>query len=340
MKRLLLRAAQILAACTLVAIAYERAKPDELMHQAATQFLVSLSPEQKKRAQFPLDNMDERTHWLYTPFPRQGLALREMTTAQQQLAEALLSAGLSSQGLIKAHTIMSLDQILYVLEKDGDLERDPMKYYVTIFGEPSAKGAWGYRFEGHHVSLNYTIVNGKIASTPSFFGSNPAEVLETRRKGLRVLARQQDSAQKMIESLTPSQLAEAVTDKTAPGDILTTNSRKAALSGQPNGLAWSKLTAPQRDLLEQVVAEYAFDFPPEIAEARMTQFKKVQSQSFFAWAGGIRPGEKRYFRIQTPEFLIEFDQTQDNGNHIHSVWRDYKGDWGEDLLAAHYKAAH
>src|SRR5215472_18217785 len=224
MKRTLLRTAQFLAACTLAAIAYERAKTDELMYQSATQFLVSLSPEQKKRVQFPLDNMDERTHWLYTPFPRQGLALREMTTAQQQLAEALLSAGLSSQGLIKAHTIMSLDQILYVMEKDGDLERDPMKYYVTIFGEPSAKGAWGYRFEGHHVSLNYTIVNGKIASTPSFFGSNPAEVLETRRKGLRALGREQDTAQKMINSLTPAQLAEAVTDKTAPGDILTTNS--------------------------------------------------------------------------------------------------------------------
>ena len=340
MKRTFLRIAQISAAFTLLAIAYERARPDELMQQTAAQFLVSLNPDQKKRAQFPLDDMDERTHWLYTPNPRRGLALREMTAAQQQLAEALLSAGLSSQGLIKAHTIMSLDQILYVLEKDGDLERDPMKYYISVFGEPSGKSPWGYRFEGHHVSLNYTIVNGKIASTPSFFGSNPAEVLETQRKGLRVLARQQDSAQRMIDSLTPAQLAEAVTDKTAPADVLTTNSRKAALNGQPNGLAWAKLTTVQKDLLEQLVAEYAFDFPPEIAEARLAQFRKVQGQSYFAWAGGVRPGEKRYYRVQTPEFLIEFDQTQDNGNHIHSVWRDYKGDWGEDLLAAHYRSGH
>ena len=340
MRQNIIRTAQILAACTLLAVAYERVKPDELMLQTASQFLVSLNPDQKKRAQFPLDNMDERTHWLYTPNPRRGLALREMTPAQQQLAEALVSAGLSSQGLVKAHTIMSLDQILYVMEKDGDLERDPMKYYVTVFGEPSAKGAWGYRFEGHHVSLNYTIVNGKIASTPSFFGSNPAEVLETRRKGLRALGREQDAAQRMIDSLTAAQLAEAVTDQTAPADILTTNSRNAALNGQPNGLAWAKLTAAQKELLEQLVAGYALDFPPEITDARMAQFHRVQAQSFFAWAGGTKPGQKRYYRVQTPEFLIEFDQTQDNGNHIHSVWRDYKGDWGEDLLAAHLRSNH
>src|SRR5262249_42152229 len=147
-------------------------------------------------------------------------------------------------------------------------------------------------------------------------------------------------AQRMIDSLTQEQLATAVVDKKAPDDILTTNSRKAALNGQPNGLTWGRLTAPQKELLDQVVAEYALDFPIEIADARMAQFHRLQNQSFFAWAGGTKPGEKRYYRIQTPEFLIEFDQTQDNGNHIHSVWRDYKGDWGEDLLAAHYKSNH
>ena len=327
-------------AAGLLTAAYERTRSDQLMADSAKAFLASLSPEQRKRATFALDNMDERTHWLYTPFERRGLTLREMTPAQQQLAEALLSAGLSSQGLIKAHTIMSLDQILYIAEKDGNIERDPAKYFFTVFGEPGKDAAWGYRFEGHHVSLNYTVAGGKIASTPSFFGSNPAEILEGRRKGLRALAREEDLGRKLLDSLTEEQRGIAVVEKTPYPDILTTNSRKAALNGQPNGLPSAKMTASQKEILEQLVAEYAWDFPPEIAEARMAQFRRLEGNLFFAWAGGVQPGQKHYYRIQTPEFLIEFDKAQEDGNHIHSVWRDFKNDWGEDLLAAHYKASH
>lgn len=320
--------------------AYERVHTDHLMVDAANAYLASLLPDQRKLTSFELGNMEERTHWLYTPFPRRGLTLREMTPAQRQLAEALVSAGLSAQGLVKAHTIMSLDQILYIMEKDGDLERDPNKYFVTVFGEPSEHGTWGYRFEGHHVSLNYTIVDGKIASTPSFFGSNPAEIREGRRKGLRALAREEDLGYKMLDALTDETRATAVVDKIAPDDILTTNTRKAALTGQPNGLAYSKMTAPQKEAFEQLVAEYALDFPPEIAEHRMQQFHRLEANAFFAWSGPTKRGEKHYYRVQTPEFLIEFDNTQDGGNHIHSVWRDFKGDWGEDLLAEHYQASH
>jgi hypothetical protein len=284
--------------------------------------------------------MDERTHWLYTPNPRNGLALREMNRGQQQLAEALLSAGLSSQGLIKAHTIMSLDQILFIMEKDGVFERDPAKYYFTVFGEPALNGTWGYRIEGHHVSLNYTVVDGKIASSPSFFGANPAEILEGRHKGLRALAREDDLGFKLMDSLTPEQRETAIVDKTAYPDVVTKNSRKAALSGQPNGLPSSKMTVAQKQLLEDLVAEYADDFPPEIANTRMTKFHRLEGDLYFAWSGGTGHGDKHYYRIQTPEFMIEFDKSQDNGNHIHSVWRDFKGDWGEDLLAAHYKSSH
>jgi hypothetical protein len=329
-----------LVAVGLVAAASERVRSERLMVDAAKNLLSSLSPEQRKRAVFTLDNMDERTHWLYTPFQRNGLTLREMTSTQQQLAEALLSAGLSSQGLVKAHTIMSLEQILLIAEKDGDLERDPAKYFFSIFGEPTMNGTWGYRFEGHHVSLNYTVVGGMIASTPSFFGSNPAEIREGRRKGLRVLAREEDLGHGLMDSMTPEQRGIAIVDKTAYGDILTTNSRKAALSGQPNGLPSAKMTAAQKQMLDDLVSEYADDFPPEIASARMAQFHRLADMAFFAWSGGTAHNDKHYYRIQTPEFLIEYDKTQDDGNHIHSVWRDFKGDWGEDLLAAHYKASH
>lgn len=266
--------------------------------------------------------------------------LKEMSPTQQRLAEALFAAGLASQGLIKAHTIMSLDTLLFIQEKDGNLERDPSKYYFSIFGEPKMEGTWGYRFEGHHVSLNYTVVNGKIASTPSFFGSNPAEVREGKRKGLRVLAREQDLGHKMIEALTAEQQAIAIVDQKPYMDILTTNSRKAALTGQPNGLAVSKMTAAQKAVLDELVGEYAYDFPSDIADARLAQYKRLQNEAFFAWSGSTKIDERHYYRIQTPEFMIEYDKAQEDGNHIHSVWRDFKNDWGEDLLAAHLKAVH
>lgn len=327
-------------AVSLVAVASERVRSEHLMVDAANNFRASLSPEQRKRASFALDNMDERTHWLYTPFPRNGLALREMNSTQQQLAQALLASGLSAQGLVKAHTIMSLDQLLFIAEKDGDIERDPTKYYVTIFGEPTVSGTWGYRFEGHHVSLNYTVVGGKIASSPSFFGSNPAEVREGRRKGLRVLAREEDLGHALMDSLTAEQRALAIVDKNVYSDLLTTNTRKAALNGQPNGLPSSGMTTAQKQLLDDLVSEYANDFPPEITAARMAQFHRLADKLYFAWSGGTAHSDKHYYRLQTPEFLLEYDKSQDNGNHIHSVWRDFAGDWGEDLLAAHYKASH
>ncbi len=324
----------------LLLTAFERTRTDRLMVDSAQALLASLYPDQKKKIAFALDNLDERTHWLYTPFERHGLMLKEMSPTQQRLAEALLAAGLASQGLIKAHTIMSLDTLLFIQEKDGNLERDPSKYYFSIFGDPKTEGTWGYRFEGHHVSLNYTVVNGKIASTPSFFGSNPAEVLEGKRKGLRVLGREQDLGQKMIASLTAEQQAVAIVDQKPYTDILTTNSRKAALTGQPNGLPVSKMTAAQKAILDEVVAEYAYDFPSDIADTRLAQYKRLQNEAFFAWSGSTKPAGRHYYRIQTPEFMIEYDKAQEDGNHIHSVWRDFKNDWGEDLLAAHLKAAH
>jgi hypothetical protein len=324
----------------LLAVAYERLGTDRLMVDAAKTYITSLNADQKKLGIFKLEDDEERMHWLYTPNPRNGLTIRQMSKERRLLAEALLSAGLSAQGLIKAHTIMSLDQVLLLLEKDMLFDRDTDKYFLSIFGEPSEKGVWGYRFEGHHVSLNYTVVNGKIASTPNFWGSNPAEVREGRRKGLRVLARQEDLGRKLVESLTPEQRATAIVDAKAYNDILTTNSRKAALSGQPNGLAFAKMTAPQKAMLEEVVAEYAYDFPAEVTEQRMAQYRKTQASAFFAWAGGTAATDKHYYRVQTAEFVIEFDKTQDEANHIHSVWRDFTNDFGGDLLAAHYKASH
>jgi hypothetical protein len=335
-KRLLL----IVAAVGLLTAAYERTRPESVMTSAAKAYLAALSPELRARTTFAF-NADERLNWHFIPIERKGVALREMTSAQKHLADALLSAGLSQQGVITAHTVMSLEQVLKDIEKGTNSpERDPEKYYVSIFGDPSEQGTWAYRFEGHHVALNWTIVNGRIASSPNFFGANPAEVKEGPRAGLRALLREEDLGRELIQSLNDSQRAIAIVDKTAYKDILTSDQRKAALSGQPNGLPFAKFTAPQKEILTQLVAEYAANFPAPIADFRMDQFHKTEANLFFAWSGGINRGEKHYYRVQTPAFLIEYDNTQDNANHIHSVWRDFNGDFGLDLLAQHYQAAH
>ncbi|HTX39867.1 MAG TPA: DUF3500 domain-containing protein [Bryobacteraceae bacterium] len=331
----------LLAICgfALLAAAFERTTQQGVMTNAARAYLNALTPEQRARTTFPFESQ-ERMNWHFVPLERKGVALREMNSAQKHLAEALLSAGLSEQGIIKAHTIMSLDQILKEMEKGTGPERDPEKYYMSIFGEPSDQGTWGYRFEGHHISLNFTVANGRIASTPSFFGANPAEVKEGPRAGLRALMREEDIGRELIKSLSESQRQTAIVDKTAYKDIITFDSRKAALNGQPNGLQVSKMTPKEKEILTGLVEEYADDFPPQIANMRMEQFRKTEANAWFAWAGGIESGQPHYYRIQTPVFLIEFDDTQNNANHIHSVWRDFNGDFGEDLLAEHYQASH
>lgn len=334
-----IRVALVASSLGVLIAAYEQTPSVSVMTDAARAYLNSLSPELRARTLFPFAS-DERMNWHFVPLERKGVALREMTSAQKHLAEALLSAGLSQQGVIKAHTIMSLDQILKEMEKGKGPERDPEKYYVSIFGEPSDQGTWGYRFEGHHISLNFTIVNGKIASSPNFFGANPAEVKEGPRAGLRALRREEETGRAVINSLTDAQRAIAIVDKTAYKDIITFDSRKAALSGQPNGLPFSKMTAKQKELVGEVINVYASNLPPQLAGQRMEQYRRTQNNLFFAWSGGIEPGEPHYYRVQTPAFLIEYDDTQNNANHIHSVWRDFEGDFGMDLLAQHYQANH
>jgi hypothetical protein len=339
LKRLLL----VLAAGGLLTAAYERINTPALMSEAATAYLNSLTPEQRAKTVYPFDDA-ERLNWRFIPVEdRKGVALREMTSAQKHLAEALLTAAMSNQGIIKAHTIMSLDQVLKEREAKQakqQFERDPEKYYVTIFGEPSEKGTWGFRFEGHHVATNFTIVNGKVASSPNFFGANPAEVREGPRTGLRALKREEDIARDLMNALTTDQRKIAITNATAPRDITTSNSRKAAIQGEPTGIKYSQLTAAQKEIMDALVAEYATNFPSMVADYRMDQYKKNQDKAFFAWMGSIAKGEGHYYLLRTPAFIIEYDNTQDQNNHIHSVWRDFNGDFGEDLLGGHYTIAH
>jgi hypothetical protein len=323
----------------LLTSAYYRIPSSTVMTRAAMHFLASLTPEQRAQAAFGFTD-DERLNWHFIPKERKGLPLLEMQPHQKALAHALLSAGLSQQGYIKAVTIMSLEDVLRIMENDDGNRRNPQKYYFSVFGEPSDTGTWGFRVEGHHVSQNFTIVNGKVAGTPSFFGANPAEVREGPRKGLRTLPAEEDLARDLLESLTPEQKKLAIVTATAYPDILTMASRKAALEGQPSGLSAAKMTKKQFELLQTLLSDYANNVPEQLAQARMEQVKKAGTNLFFAWAGVEQRGGPHYYRVQAPAFLIEYDNTQNGANHIHSVWRDFNGDFGLDLLAMHYQSSH
>ena len=339
MKTLALRVLAMGIATILLTAAYSRLHTPAIMAETAKAFLASLDPEQRARATFPFPD-DERLNWHYIPKERKGLPLKDMTSAQKHLAHALLSAGLSQRGYIKAVSIMSLDEILRLLENGTGPVRDPERYFFSIFGEPSETGTWGYRVEGHHVSQNFTIVNGKVQVAPSFFGANPAEVREGPRKGLRVLGREEDLGRAFIQSLTAEQKKIAIVSADAPGEILTGPMRKAALTGQPSGIAASKLTPKQRELLQNLLDEYCNNVPEQVAQMREDQIKKAAGNLHVAWAGGEQVGQPHYYRIQSPVFLIEYDDTQNNANHIHTVWRDFEGDFGLDLLKEHYQTSH
>ena len=310
-----------------------------VMTETANRFLAALNPEQRAKATFEFSD-DERMNWHFIPKERKGLTLREMTPYQRHLASALLAAGLSQTGYIKAVTIMSLEEVLRVLENDSGERRNPEKYHFTVFGTPSDVATWGWRVEGHHLSQNYTVANGQVVDGPSFFGSNPAEVRQGSRKGLRTLAGEDDLGFEVIHALDEPQQKIAIVEPKAYSDILTASNRKASLQGRPSGLPAAKMNNKQFDALHALVELYAYNLPDDLAQRRMEQMDKAGRNVFFAWAGGIHSGDPHYYRVQTPSFLIELDDTQDNANHIHSVWREFKGDFGGDLLKAHYETDH
>ena len=306
------------------------------MAEAANDFLAALKPEQKAKATFDLKDV-ERSNWNFVPLTRKGLTFKEMTPGQRLLGQALLNSGLSQRGYMKATTIMSLDDVLKEMEQGSGPTRDPELYYVSIFGKPGETGTWGWRVEGHHLSLNFTIVDGtNITVTPSFFGSNPAEVRQGPRIGLRVLGVEDDLGHQLVKSFNDEQKRIAIYTNNAPREIITGNDRKAKLL-TPTGLTASKMEKPQQELLRQIIEEYVRRYRPELAD---DDLKKIESGGWekisFAWAGGVEPGQGHYYRVQGPTFLMEFDNTQNNANHIHTVWRDLQNDFGDDLLRKHY----
>ena len=323
-----------------VTVASERSASS--MANAANKFLASLTAEERQQATFAFES-EELTRWHYVPaqqFPRNGLPIRAMNEAQRTLAHDLMKTGLSQRGYTQATTIMvDLENILKALE-NGSAMRDPEQYCFSVFGTPAAKGVWGWRVNGHHLSLHFNVANGSVvASAPTFFGSNPAEVrVEGPKKGLRVLGDREDSAHALLNALDETQRKTAVLEGAAPGDIVTKTAVKVdPLS--PVGIAASAMTPKQREMLMAVVDSYSSSMAPDIASERMAQLKKAGLEKItFAWAGESEVGKKHYYRVQGPTFLIEYDNTQNDGNHVHSIWRDFNGDFGRDLLREHVQS--
>jgi len=306
--------------------------------EAARQFLASLTPDQRAKASFAFGDQ-ERVTWYYIPIARKGLTLKEMTPAQRQRARTLLETTISTKGLTQiSHIQNDLEPILKSLEPTNNPNnRDPDRYYFSIFGTPAEKGPWGWRMEGHHVSVNFTIVDGVLSAwTPDFRGSNPAEVMDGPLKGLRVLSQEEDSGFTLLHALDAQQKQSAVLQIPAPGDIVTGNKHRVDPL-TPEGLVAGRMTDAQRKLLREIINAYASHMVEEVATERM---RKIDAAGFdkvtFAWAGADALHQGHYYRVQGPTFLIEFDNTQGNANHIHSVWRDFNGDFGEDLLREHY----
>jgi hypothetical protein len=305
------------------------------MAQCAQNLWASLTPEQQAKAGFAFDS-DQRFDWHFIPRERKGLTWNDMTLDQQALAHALLASGLSTRGYQQAVTIMSLEQILKEIEKGKGAKRDPGNYAFSIFGTPGEKGAWGWRVEGHHLSMHFTISQGHAVAGPVFFGTNPAEVREGPRKGLRVLAVEEDLGFEMIKAFTDDQRKKAIIEAKAPKEVITGNSRKASL-GAPVGVPASEMTPAQKKLLMKLVEDYAYRLRPELADDDLAKIEKAGFENIhFAWAGVLEPGDGHYYRIHGPTFLVEFDNTQNNANHVHTVWRDAANDFGEDLLKQHY----
>jgi hypothetical protein len=308
------------------------------MTAAAVDFLAALEPEKKAKAAFEFKS-EERENWRFVPIERKGLQIKEMTPEQRHLAMCLLSSTLSNEGLRKVSQIMSLEKILFDLENQSP-KRDPERYFVSIFGTPAAKGLWGWRYEGHHMSFNITLADGEIISvTPTFLGANPGVVKEGPRAGLEVLAEEDSKGIALLKALTPEQQKKATISDTVPNDIFTAESR-VAVKLEDAGIPLSELNETQRAAANTLIDEFVRRYRPEIADARKHTLEEDPKNVYFAWIGSPEVGQSHYYRIQGKKFVLEYDNTQNNARHPHAVWRDFKGDFGRDILADHYKGAH
>ncbi len=301
--------------------------------EAAARFLADLDDGQRKQVLIAFES-DNRLDWHYIPRGRQGLTLGAMRPGQAEAARALFSSVLNERGLLALENVRIVEGVLR--EQQGTF-RDPDRYYLSIFGLPG-RFPWGWRLEGHHLSLNVALpAQGHIAVTPFFLGSHPATVPAGPHKGLRPLGPQEDLARRLMASLSEADRRTAIIADRAFGDIVAGPGRETEL-GQPRGLPLAALDGTARNLVEALIDRFVGALGPDLMAAQKRRVMEQELGRFrFAWAGALVPGEGHYFRVQGPVTLIEHDNTQNGANHIHSVWRDLATDFGGDALAEHYR---
>lgn len=308
----------------------------------AQAFVASLDDQQRPHGRFPFD-AEERYTFNYIPMVRGGVALGDMTAAQRAQTDKMLHAALSPSGFAQAQQIIAHEDILRELEKATGVanyeRRNPQHYYLAIFGEPKSSSPWGWRFEGHHLSVNVTQggPDGDVVA-PLFFGANPGRVPSGPKAGLRILAAEEDLGRALVMSFSPADRARVIIAPETTNDIVSKNVPK--VDGVTfAGVAASEMTAAQRKQLRGLINLYAKRLSS--AEAR-SQLERIEAAGFekvrFAWAGGLEPGQKHYYRVHGPTMLIEYDNSQNDANHVHTVWRDLEHDFGGDPLRKHLAA--
>jgi hypothetical protein len=338
------------------------------MTEAATAFLDGLEDGQRTQATFALDDVTERTDWAYFPRRHKGIGLIDMTPKQQKAAHVLIAGALSLPAYAKVCSIMALESVLNLLEERRiDAVRDPGRYFLSVFGSPS-DAAWGWRLEGHHVNVNYTLAGGEIiAATPLFLGANPSEVRRGETSVLRPCAEEEDAGRALLEMLDEGQRAEAVLCDVAPPDFVMMNAplvpeeslpsdmvgamnprpnpmtdeQKQAVRFQrnvPRGVPGAAMTPSQCEALSQLIDIYVERLPEPLAELERARIDV--DIVHFAWAGEFERRRGHYYRLQGPAFLVEYDNTQDGANHVHAVWRDMERDFGLEALRSHVAGAH
>ncbi|MFT3937083.1 MAG: DUF3500 domain-containing protein [Chitinophagaceae bacterium] len=335
---------KLLISFLLAFVFYINADSQQLIDKANA-FIATLNQEQKAKALYPFDTA-ERYRFMYVPLDdRKGISMNELNDAQRTAVMDLLKTSLSEETVKKVKDIMLLDNVLKELEhrKPEDHYRDPNKYFLTVFGTPSAKNIWGWRFEGHHVAFHFS-ANKKelVAGTPSFLGSNPAIVQDGPDKGKYVLKDETDAGFALLHALSETERKKAIIDSVAPGEIVTAANRKAMIAN-PAGIKYNELSPANQQLMWQLLSLYIHRYTKLFADNMLQQIKKAGLDNlWFTWAGYTEHmlGKPYYYRIQGPTIIIEYDNSQNNANHIHTVVRDLTNDFGGDILLEHYRESH
>lgn len=310
------------------------------MHNQAVALIKILDDAQKSKTLFPFE-VEERMNWYYTPVKRKGLPLKEMSDKQQALTYELLKTTLSDQGFTKAQEIIWLENILRIVENrpENDTYRDPENYLLSFFGNPSEDDLWGWRFEGHHLSLNFsTLDNRVIGLTPTFMGSNPAEIQSGEHQGKKVLRQEMELANQLLSTFSAAQKEKTVFSDKTFRDIVTTNQREVGKI-KFEGISYQELKQDQQKILDELINVYFSNLEKPLADKLRNKMENNGKGGIhFAWAGSLKPNEAYYYRIHSEDVLIEFDNSQNNANHVHTVVRDLENDWGKDVLKSHYES--